>query len=69
MHSKLKILLFLLVTAGSIFAQDAAQVQRYRSEPYGNIQFRREGLMDGNQERTIFYNNGEGWQWTLQPTG
>ena len=43
----------------SLFAQNYEQIEAYRNDPYGNIQYRREGLMDGNLVRTLFYNNGE----------
>ncbi len=51
------------------FAQVPYQIQLYRNEPKGNIQYRREGIMDGNQIRTLFYNNGEVGQWPYQPSG
>jgi len=51
------------------FAQITPSVQKYRDEPKGDIQYRREGIMDGNQVRTLFYNNGEVGQWPFQPSG
>ncbi len=68
MFRKLTLMIFLIITASS-FAQVTEQTQQYRDEPYGDIQYRREGVMDGNQIRTLFYNNGEVGQWPFQPSG
>jgi hypothetical protein len=63
-----RLIFFLLLLIPAIqFAQN--QTALYRAEPKGNIQFRREGLMDGNLVRTLFYNNGEVGQWPFQPSG
>jgi hypothetical protein len=62
----------LLVVAGSMLelqAQVTPQIQKYRNDQKGNIQFRRQGIMDGNLIRTIFINNGEVGQWPFQPSG
>jgi len=59
----------ILVLADFTIAQITPNVQRYRDEPKGDIQYRREGIMDGNQVRTLFYNNGEVGQWPFQPSG
>ncbi|MEO0205582.1 MAG: hypothetical protein ABIL22_02770 [candidate division WOR-3 bacterium] len=65
-----KLILFAVLILTEIsFAQVTPQTQLYREEPKGNIQFRREGVMDGNQIRTLFYNNGEVGQWPYQPSG
>jgi hypothetical protein len=66
-----KILLITFIFAGltSLFAQVTPQTQKYREEPYGDIQFRKEGIMDGNLIRTLFYNNGEVAQWPFSPSG
>jgi len=65
-----KIVLFsLLILVEYSFSQVPYQIQLYREEPKGNIQYRREGIMDGNQIRTLFYNNGEVGQWPYQPSG
>lgn len=61
--------LTLIVFSQIIFAQVNSQTQKYRDEPKGNIEFRRQGVMDGNQIRTLFYNNGEVGQWPFQPSG
>ncbi len=59
----------LIVFSQILFAQVSSQTQKYRDEPKGNIEFRRQGIMDGNQIRTLFYNNGEVGQWPFQPSG
>ncbi|MFN3873360.1 MAG: hypothetical protein ACK4R9_10190 [Ignavibacterium sp.] len=65
-----KLILFaVLIISEILIAQVTPQTQLYREEPKGNIQFRREGVMDGNQIRTLFYNNGEVGQWPYQPSG
>lgn len=64
----LLITLLLLITLVS-FAQVDPQTQAYRDEPYGDRQFRKEGIMDGNLVRTLFYNNGEVGQWPFSPSG
>ncbi len=62
--------ILLLLTSGTyIYAQIDPQTQLYRDEPPGNVQYRREGVMDGNLIRTLFYNNGEVGQWPYQPSG
>lgn len=58
-----------LIIATDMFAQVTAETQAYRDDEYGNIQYRREGTMDGNLVRTLFYNNGEVGQWPFQPSG
>lgn len=63
------VVLTIIVFTELIFSQVTPQTQLYREEPKGNIQFRREGVMDGNQIRTLFYNNGEVGQWPYQPSG
>lgn len=68
MFKKIFITAFILLNC-SIYAQVTPQTQRYRNDEKGNIQNRREGVMDGNQVRTLFYNNGEVGQWPYQPSG
>jgi hypothetical protein len=63
------ILIAVIVLSEITFSQVTPQTQLYRNEPKGNIEFRREGVMDGNQIRTLFYNNGEVGQWPYQPSG
>jgi len=57
------------VSFNTLFAQATEQTLKYRSEDYGNVQYRREGTMDGNLVRTLFYNNGEVAQWPFSPSG
>ena len=59
----------LICFTGIVYSQIDPQTQLYRDEPRGDVQFRREGLMDGNLIRTLFYNNGEVGQWPFQPSG
>jgi len=59
----------LIILSIETFAQVTAETQAYRDDEYGNIQYRREGVMDGNLVRTLFYNNGEVGQWPFQPSG
>ena len=53
----------------SALSQVSPQVQKYRDDKRGNVQNRRQGIMDGNLVRTIFQNNGEVGQWPFQPSG
>jgi hypothetical protein len=69
MFRKSFIILLLLLGFSQLFAQVNPQTQKYRDEPLGDIQYRREGLMDGNLVRTLFYNNGEVGQWPFSPSG
>jgi hypothetical protein len=65
-----KILFGLLIIFSSVnFAQVSSQTLRYRNDAKGDIQNRREGVMDGNLVRTLFYNNGEVGQWPYAPSG
>ncbi len=68
MLKRIFIVTFVLLT-GITLAQPSASTLRYRNDERGNIAFRREGVMDGNQVRTLFYNNGEVGQWPYQPSG
>ena len=69
MSKKLLIIFITLLISDLGFSQVSDQIQKYRDEPKGDIQYRREGTMDGNQVRTLFYNNGEVGQWPYQPSG
>lgn len=64
-----KFVIFSILLTVPIIAQVNSQTEAYRSDPYGDISNRREGLMDGNQIRTLFYNNGEVGQWPFSPSG
>ena len=61
--------LITLLLTGIIHSQIDPQTQLYRDDERGNIENRREGIMDGNLIRTLFYNNGEVGQWPFQPSG
>ncbi len=69
MLKKVLLIITVFVLSDLLFSQVTDQIQKYRNDPKGNIQFRREGTMDGNQVRTLFYNNGEVGQWPYQPSG
>jgi len=69
MLKKIFLILFALAFTELIFPQVTAQITGYRDDSKGDIQNRREGVMDGNQVRTLFYNNGEVGQWPYQPSG
>ncbi|HZW38751.1 MAG TPA: hypothetical protein VFF33_05585 [Ignavibacteriaceae bacterium] len=64
-----RIIFVFVISCISIYAQLDPQIQKYRDEPKGDIQYRREGIMDGNLVRTLYYNNGEVGQWPHQPSG
>lgn len=69
MYRQLMIFILLVVTAAVSFAQVTPEIQTYRDDEQGEFRFRREGLMDGNQIRTLYYNNGEVGQWPYSPSG
>jgi hypothetical protein len=75
-----KYFLFLILSfcfISIVYPQIDPQTQLYRDDGIivngefvrGDVQFRREGVMDGNLIRTLFYNNGEVGQWPFQPSG
>jgi hypothetical protein len=45
-----------------------AKTQAYRDDQKGNVQFRKEGVMDGNRIVTLFNNDGEVGHWPFQPS-
>ena len=69
MLKKVLFIIIALVVSDLALAQVSDQIQKYRDDAKGDIQNRREGTMDGNQVRTLFYNNGEVGQWPYQPSG
>jgi hypothetical protein len=69
MRKSLLEIIILLSFHNLTFSQINPQTQLYRDDENGNVQFRREGVMDGNLIRTLFYNNGEVGQWPFQPSG
>ncbi len=44
------------------------KTQAYRDDPLGDVQYRRQGIMDGNRVVTIFKNEGEIGDWPNQPS-
>src|SRR3989339_485820 len=45
------------------------QIQKYRAEPYANMKYEKESVLDGNAIRTLFKNTGEIAHWPFQPSG
>ena len=45
-----------------------AKTQSYRNDEKGNVQYRKEGVMDGNRIVTLFNNDGEVSHWPFQPS-
>ena len=68
MLRKILIIIVAVIVSDQLYSQ-TNQIQNYRNDAYGDIRYRREGIMDGNQVRTLFYNNGEVGQWPFQPSG
>ena len=66
-----RILLFALLGYSLAFPQGQIdpRTQLYRDEPKGDIRYRKQGIMDGNLVRTIYYNTGEVAQWPYSPSG
>ncbi len=62
--------LFLLVCFSfvSLQAQVSPQIQGYRDDAKGEYQYRRQGTMDGNNIRTLYFSNGEVGQWPYSPS-
>ena len=69
MLKKLLFIIIILLTSDFLFPQVSSQIQKYRNDQKGTVEYRREGVMDGNQVSTLFYNNGEVGQWPYQPSG
>ena len=55
----IRILAYLFLTMGVTYSQG----------PYGDPAWKKQGIMDGNLVRTLFYNHGEVAYWKLQPSG
>lgn len=54
---------FLLGTVSSLFGQVTPQIQLFRNEELGNIQYRKKGMLDGNLVRTVYSNDGSISDW------
>ncbi|MCF8307002.1 MAG: hypothetical protein K9G57_15320 [Ignavibacteriales bacterium] len=67
--TSIRFLIFLILFSFELIAQVSTQTEKYRNDEYGNIQYRKEGIMDGNQIRTLYYNNAEVGQWPFAPSG
>ncbi len=62
--------LLLILFVSSLDAQTVpSDIQRYRADELGTRLVRKEGTMDGNLVRTLFYNTTEVAQWPLTPSG
>ncbi len=59
----------LLIISGVVFAQVDQQTLKYREDPQGNKTFRKKGIMNGNQVRTLFRNDGQVGSWPDRPSG
>ncbi len=64
--------IFFLVVVGYTFLAAQGQVDPrtndYRNDAKGDYSYRRQGIMDGNLIRSIYYNNGEVAQWPYAPS-
>ncbi len=65
------IVLFILLALlhSSSIAQISDQIAKYRADNYGNQTSRKRGIADGNQIRTIFFNDGQVGTWSDRPSG
>ncbi|HLP16895.1 MAG TPA: hypothetical protein VK470_11585 [Bacteroidota bacterium] len=71
MKYRLSKIFFLLIVGQSFLSaqgQVDPRINEYRNDPKGDYQYRRQGIMDGNQVRTMYYNNGEVAQWPYAPS-
>jgi hypothetical protein len=66
--SAISILSMVCVSFVPLFGQVSPQIQGYRDDAHGAYVNRREGIMDGNNVRTLYYNNGEVGQWPYSPS-
>jgi hypothetical protein len=65
---KCLVLLSCILISTNSFSQIPENIQRYRNDAQGNYSNRRQGIMDGNNIRSIYYNNGEVAQWPYAPS-
>jgi hypothetical protein len=59
----------ILSVSGTGQASVPPGIVKFRNDQKGNVQFRKEGVMDGNLVLTLFNNNGEVGHWPFQPSG
>ena len=52
-----------------VYSQISPQIQLYRDDAKGDINNRKENILDSNKVRTLFCNNGEVGHWPLAPSG
>lgn len=69
MKRSLLISLLFLIINSILFSQVNQQTLKYQNDPYGNKTFRKKGIMDGNQIRTLFRNDGQIGSWPDRPSG
>ncbi|MCX6151240.1 MAG: hypothetical protein NTX22_11990 [Ignavibacteriales bacterium] len=69
MTKKYLILFLLFLISSSFYTQTDNLTRFYRNEPKGDIQYRRESIMNGNRVRTLFDNVGQIGHWPNQPSG
>lgn len=55
--------LSVLLTGLALAQAVSPQIQLFRDEPKGNIQYRKKGMLDGNLVRTVYFNNGSISDW------
>ncbi len=69
-HCLFKIFVLVIVGYSSLAAQGEIdpRIDLYRNDPKGDYQYRRQGIMDGNQVRTLYYNNGEVAKYQAKPS-
>jgi hypothetical protein len=69
-HSLSKILFCVIVGHSFLSAQGQVdtRIEEYRNDRKGDYQYRRQGIMDGNLVRTMYFNNGEVAQWPNKPS-
>jgi hypothetical protein len=61
--------ILVIMVYSSTYSQIDNLTRFYRNEPKGDIQYRRESIMDGNQVRTLFDNCSQIGHWPQQPSG
>ena len=57
------VVFFSLLFVSFAVAQVPENIQRYRNDAKGNINYRKKGLLDGNRVRTVFMNDGQVSDW------